>query len=85
MAKPKIKINISNNIRRLRFDNDEMTQQGLAKKVGASRQTINNVESGKYYPSLELAFLIAEALNAKIEEVFLYEGSDSSNESSNNS
>lgn len=84
MAKAKIKVYISNNIRRLRFDNDEMTQQGLAKKVGASRQTINNVESGKYYPSLELAFLIAEGLNVKIEEVFTYEGSDSSDASSNN-
>lgn len=70
MAKPKIRI--ENKIRRLRFDNDEMTQQALAKKVGASRQTINNVESGKYYPSLELSFLIAEALNANIEEVFLH-------------
>ena len=79
----KSKINISNNIRRLRFDNDEMTQQGLAKKVGASRQTINNVESGKYYPSLELAFLIAQGLNAKIEEVFIYEGTDDEDESSN--
>ncbi len=83
MARPKI--SISNNIRRLRFDNDEMTQQGLAKKVGASRQTINNVESGKYYPSLELAFLIAQGLNVNIEEVFLFEGRVSQDESSNNS
>lgn len=81
----KAKINISNNIRRLRFDNDEMTQQALAKKVGASRQTINNVESGKYYPSLELAFLIAQGLNANIEEVFFFEGRVSQDESSNNS
>lgn len=80
MAKPKILI--SNNIRRLRFDNDEMTQQALAKKVGASRQTINNVESGKYYPSLELAFLIAQALNANIEEVFIHERNDRNDESS---
>jgi len=81
MAKAKLKI--SNNIRRLRFDNGEMTQQGLAKKVGASRQTINNVESGKYYPSLELSFLIAQGLNAKIEEVFFHEGTDVQDESSN--
>ena len=80
MAKPKILI--SNNIRRLRFDNDEMTQQALAKKAGASRQTINNVESGKYYPSLELAFLIAQALNANIEEVFIHERNDRNDESS---
>ena len=77
----KKKIDISNNIRRLRFDNGEMSQQALAKKVGASRQTINNVESGKYYPSLELAFLIAQALNVRIEEVFNHERNDN-NESS---
>jgi putative transcriptional regulator len=69
----KIKIKISNKIRRLRFDNDEMTQLQLAKKAGVSRQTINNIESGKYYPSLELAYLIAEALNAEIDEVFNHE------------
>jgi len=82
MAKPKL--DITNNIRRLRFDNDEMTQQGLAKKVGASRQTINNVESGKYYPSLELAFLIAQGLNAKIEDVFFCERTEKIDESSDN-
>ncbi len=64
------RIHIENAIRRLRFEHSEMTQQELAKKIGASRQTINNVESGKYYPSLELAFLIAEALDSPIEEVF---------------
>ena len=74
MAKKKIKI--ENKIRRLRFDNGEMTQQALAKKVGASRQTINSGESGKYYPSLEMAFLIAEALDSSIEEVFIYRKGD---------
>ena len=69
----KVKIKIDNKIRRLRFDNEEMTQQALAKKVGVSRQTINNVESGKYYPSLEIAFLIAEALNSTVDEVFSHE------------
>jgi putative transcriptional regulator len=72
----KIKIKIDNKIRRLRFDNGEMTQQALAKKAGASRQTINSVESGKYYPSLELAFLIAEALGSSIEEVFIHSKGD---------
>ncbi len=68
----KIKIKIDNNIRRLRFDNDEMTQLELAKKAGVSRQTINNIESGKYYPSLELAFLIAQSLNREIQDVFAH-------------
>lgn len=72
----KNKIVINNNIRRLRFDHQEMTQLALAKKVGVSRQTINNVESGKYYPSLEIAFLIAEALDSTIDQVFQHEKED---------
>ena len=43
---------ISNRIRRLRFDHDEMTQQELADKVGVTRQTILAIEAGKYAPSL---------------------------------
>ena len=64
---------ISNNIRRLRFFADEMTQQGLAEKAGASRQTIIAIEAGKYSPSLELAFRIADAFGVNINEVFLCE------------
>ena len=63
---------IHNNIRTLRFNHDEMTQQELAKKVGVSRQTIIAIEKGKYSPSLELAFLIANAFNTKLESVFIY-------------
>ena len=50
---------IQNNIRKLRFNTNEMTQKELADKVGASRQTIVAIEKGKYSPSLELAFKIA--------------------------
>lgn len=67
------KLNISNNIRRLRFENNEMTQQELAEKAGATRQTILALEKGKYNPSLELAFNIALALNTPIEKVFQLE------------
>lgn len=67
---------ITNNIRRLRFFADEMTQLELAEKVGASRQTIVAVEAGKYAPSLELAFRIAHAFGVPIGEVFLYEVED---------
>lgn len=52
--------------------NSEMTQQELADRTGVSRQTINAIESGKYSPSLELAFQIAVILNVKLEEVFQY-------------
>jgi putative transcriptional regulator len=67
------KFEITNNIRKLRFFANEMTQQQLAEKVGASRQTIIAIEAGKYSPSLELAFRIADAFGVKIGEVFDYE------------
>jgi len=64
---------IKNNIRRLRFENGEMTQQQLADQVGVTRQTILAIEAGKYSPSLTLAFKIAKAFNMPLEEVFQYE------------
>jgi putative transcriptional regulator len=64
------KFEITNNIRRLRFFANEMTQQQLAEKVGVSRQTIIAIEAGKYSPSLELAFRIADTFGVKIGEVF---------------
>lgn len=70
------KFEITNNIRKLRFFADEMTQQQLAEKAGASRQTIIAIEAGKYSPSLELAFRIADAFGVKISEVFDYEVKD---------
>ena len=67
------KFEIKNNIRTLRFFAGEMTQQQLAEKAGASRQTIMAIEAGKYSPSLELAFRIADAFGVKIGDVFEYE------------
>jgi putative transcriptional regulator len=64
---------ISNNIRRLRFDAGEMTQQTLADEVGVTRQTIIAIEAAKYAPSLELAFRIAYAFGQPLEAVFEYE------------
>ncbi|NNE71629.1 MAG: helix-turn-helix transcriptional regulator [Rhodothermales bacterium] len=64
---------ITNRIRRLRFEADEMTQQELADLVGATRQTIHAIEAGKYGPSLELAFRIARAFRLEINEVFGFE------------
>ncbi len=73
MAKNEVK----NQIRRLRFENGEMTQQQLADKAGVTRQTIIAIESGKYAPSLPLAFKIARTFGMPIEDVFQYEGEDS--------
>lgn len=64
------KLQITNNIRRLRFFASEMSQQELAKRSGVSRQTIIAVESGKYSPSLELAFRIAHVFGVRLDEVF---------------
>lgn len=64
---------IVNNIRRLRFDHGEMTQQELADHVGVTRQTINAIELGKYSPSLEVAFRIAHAFGVHLEDVFQYQ------------
>ena len=66
----KKKINIENSVRKLRFNNNEMTQQELADLVGISRQTVVAIEKYKYTPSLELSFKIALAFNKEIQEVF---------------
>jgi putative transcriptional regulator len=63
---------ISNNIRKLRFHNNEMTQQELADKTGVTRQTIVAIENGKYYPTLELAFRISRVFNVPLDEVFTF-------------
>ena len=67
-----MKIVMSNQIRRLRFENGEMTQRELARRSGCTRQTINAIEAAKYGPSLELAFKIAEVFGVGIGEVFQY-------------
>ena len=63
---------IRNRIRRLRFDHNEMTQEELAKLADCARQTIIALEQGKYVPSIDLAFRIANAFGVKLEEVFQY-------------
>jgi putative transcriptional regulator len=67
------KRSIQNNIRRLRFNADEMTQQELADRAGVTRQTIVAIEKGNYSPSLELAFKIALTFHTPLEETFSYE------------
>ena len=71
---------IRNNIRKLRFNHDEMTQQQLADKVGVTRQTIIAIENAKYSPSLELAFRIARVFKVPLEEVFIFEENTEENQ-----
>ncbi len=70
MVKP---TKVRNRIRELRFHADEMTQAELARRIGMTRQTVNAVEQGKYSPSLETAFQIAEVFGVGIEAVFTYD------------
>jgi putative transcriptional regulator len=63
---------ITNEIRALRFQQGEMTQQELADRVGVTRQTINVIEGNKYSPSLEVAFRIAGVFGVSLERVFQY-------------
>ena len=66
------KTRIYNQIRTLRFHQREMTQQELADQIGVTRQTVNAIEGGKYSPSLEVAFRIAQVFNKPLEDVFQY-------------
>ena len=64
---------ISNNIRKLRFEANEMSQQTLAEKVGVTRQTILAIEKDKYSPSLEVSFKISNVFKVSLENIFNYE------------
>lgn len=68
------KSGLSNEIRRLRFEQGQMTQQQLAERVAVTRQTIIALESGRYAPSLPLALRIAKVFNVKVEDVFQLNG-----------
>lgn len=64
------KARLANDIRRLRFEHGEMTQQDLARRVGVTRQTVVALEAGDYNPSLLLALRIAQAFGLAVEDVF---------------
>ena len=67
------KTHVRNNIRALRFQHGELTQQALAEKVGVTRQTIVAIEKEKYSPSLEAAFKIAAVFGEPLDAVFSYQ------------
>lgn len=70
MAKKKTLV--TNSIRALRFANGEMTQAELADRLGVTRQTIIAIEQGRYSPSLEMAFQMAQVFGVPLEDVFQY-------------
>jgi putative transcriptional regulator len=65
---------IVNRVREARQSRPGMTQEQLASLCGVSRQTIIAIETGRYSPSLELAFLLSDALESKIDDLFHWEG-----------
>ena len=71
MGRPKTRV--TNRIRALRFAHGEMTQQMLADRIGVTRQTVIAIEQGRYSPTLEAAFQIAEVFGAPLNDVFSYE------------
>lgn len=76
MGRVKRRGRIANQIRRLRFESDGMTQQELAELVGVTRQTVIAIEGDKYAPSLEVAFRIARIFDVPLETVFQYDDTD---------
>ncbi len=64
---------VTNRIRQLRLDADEMTQADLARRVGVTRQTVIAIEQGRYSPSLEVAFQIARVFGLPLDGVFQYD------------
>jgi len=73
MVKP---TRVTNSIRRLRFEASELTQAALAERIGVTRQTVIAIEQGRYSPSLELAFQIAQVFAVPLDEVFQYPQDD---------
>ncbi len=65
---------LQNNIRKLRFEMNDMTQEDLARAVGVTRQTIIAIEKGNYVPSLMLALIIARFFKKNVEEIFYVQG-----------
>ena len=69
------KIKLGNNLRKCRFEHNEISQQELANALGVTRLTIHSIETGKFNPSVSLALKIAKYFNKTVEEIFnLYEG-----------
>jgi len=63
---------VTNRIRALRFEHDELTQAQLADALGVTRQTVIAIEQGRYSPSLEMAFQIARVFGVGLDDVFQY-------------
>lgn len=61
---------LSNDLKIMRFNKNQITQEELAKKLEVSRQTINAIENGKFNPSVKLALIMAEFFECNVENIF---------------
>ena len=68
------KSHIRNRIKRVRLARTDLTQAELARRIGATRQTVIAIEGERYSPSLELAFRLSRVLGEPIEELFQFDG-----------
>lgn len=66
-------LKLKNDLRRCRFEHNEISQQALANAVGVTRLTIHSIEKGKFNPSVLLALKIAEFFNKPVGEIFYLE------------
>ncbi len=74
--KEKLWLDMKTNLRKIRFERGELSQQQVADLVSVSRQTIVAIEKGDYSPSVKLALLLAKKLDTTVEELFELEDSD---------
>ena len=61
---------LGNHLKRCRFEKDDLSQEGLARAVGVTRQTIYSIEKGKFVPSTLLAIKIARFFSRSVEDIF---------------
>ena len=73
-------MNLENNLRKLRFEHGEISQQDLANAVGVTRLTIHSIEAGKFNPSTLLALKLARFFGVGVEDIFSLTGEESRNE-----
>ena len=63
-------VKIGTNLKRLRFDHDDISQQALANAIGVTRLTIHSIENGKFVPSTLLSLKLARFFNKSVEDIF---------------
>lgn len=67
---------LTNNLKVMRFNKNQITQEELAGKVNVSRQTIHAIENGKFNPSVKLALHLADFFGCRVEELFYLKKED---------